>query len=107
LSRELSGPAGLDFSDVEDVCGNDAVVVDVAAAGVSRPDLLLLRGEYQLMLVAAHPGDLRAARAAGLMTTYVVRPLEYGPRQRPHRIEDGEFDFTASDFLHLAVQLDT
>jgi len=59
----------------------------------------------QLMLVAAHPGDLRAARAAGLMTAYVARPLEYGPNQRPHRIEDGEFDFTASDFLHLAEQL--
>ena len=36
----------------------------------------------QLMLVAAHPGDLRAARAAGLMTAYVVRPLEYGPDQQ-------------------------
>jgi 2-haloacid dehalogenase len=59
----------------------------------------------QLMLVAAHPGDLRAARGAGLMTGYVDRPLEYGPTQRPHRIEDGEFDVTATDFLDLADQL--
>ncbi len=59
----------------------------------------------QLMLVAAHPGDLRAARGAGLMTGYVVRPLEYGPDQRPHRMDDGEFDFTATDFLDLAEQL--
>ena len=59
----------------------------------------------QLMLVAAHPGDLRAARDAGLMTAYVARPLEFGPTQRPHRIEDGEFDVTATDFLDLAEQL--
>jgi 2-haloacid dehalogenase len=59
----------------------------------------------QLMLVAAHPGDLRAAGAAGLMTAYVARPLEYGPDQRPHRIDEDEFDFTATDFLDLAEQL--
>lgn len=59
----------------------------------------------QLMLVAAHPGDLRAARAAGLMTGYVARPLEYGPGGRPHSIDDGEFDVTATDFLNLADQL--
>ena len=58
-----------------------------------------------LMLVAAHPGDLRAARGAGLMTGYVARPLEYGPVQQPHRIEAGEFDFTATDLLDLADQL--
>lgn len=59
----------------------------------------------ELMLVAAHPGDLRAARDAGLMTAYVTRPLEYGPNQRPHRFTDGEFDFTATDFLNLADRL--
>jgi 2-haloacid dehalogenase len=59
----------------------------------------------ELMLVAAHPGDLRAARESGLMTAYVARPLEYGPNQRPHAIEDGEFDVMATDFLDLAGQL--
>jgi 2-haloacid dehalogenase len=59
----------------------------------------------RLMLVAAHPGDLRAARGAGLMTGYVARPLEYGPVQQPHRIDAGEFDFTATDLLDLADQL--
>jgi 2-haloacid dehalogenase len=60
----------------------------------------------ELMLVAAHPGDLRAARDAGLMTAYVTRPLEYGPNQRPHQVTEGEFDFAATDFLDLADQLD-
>jgi 2-haloacid dehalogenase len=59
----------------------------------------------ELMLVAAHPGDLRAARETGLMTGYVARPLEYGPNQRPHRFDDDEFDVTATDFLDLAAQL--
>jgi 2-haloacid dehalogenase len=59
----------------------------------------------QLMLVAAHPNDLRAARANGLMTAYVARPREHGPDQQPERVDDGEFDFTATDFLDLADQL--
>jgi 2-haloacid dehalogenase len=59
----------------------------------------------ELMLVAAHPADLRAARDAGLMTGYVTRPLEHGPTQRVHGIDDGEFDVTATDFLDLADKL--
>jgi NADPH2:quinone reductase len=39
----------LDYTEVDDVDQN-LVVVDVGAAGVSVPDLLLLRGEYQLRL---------------------------------------------------------
>ncbi|WNG93011.1 haloacid dehalogenase type II [Mycobacterium sp. ITM-2016-00318] len=67
-------------------------------------DLLGVRpGES--MLVAAHPSDLRAARDVGLKTAFVSRPQEYGPGQRPPRMDDGEFDFTATDFLDLAGQL--
>jgi 2-haloacid dehalogenase len=59
----------------------------------------------ELMLVAAHPSDLRAAREAGLMTGYVARPLERGPGHRPPAVEDGEFDVVAGDFLELADKL--
>jgi 2-haloacid dehalogenase len=59
----------------------------------------------ELMLVAAHPGDLRAAQQAGLHTAYVKRPREYGPNQRAHKVAEGEFDYTATDFLDLADQL--
>ncbi|SEH56292.1 2-haloacid dehalogenase [Mycolicibacterium rutilum] len=60
----------------------------------------------ELMLVAAHASDLRAAKAAGLMTAYVDRPLEYGEgRRRPSKIADGEFDYRAADFEDLADQL--
>ena len=69
-------------------------------------DLLGVRPE-ELMLVAAHLSDLRAARDVGLATAYVARPQEYGPGQKPHSVGDGEFDFTATDFLDLAEQLGT
>src|SRR6201996_2057679 len=55
-------------------------------------DLLDVAPE-QLMLVAAHPGDLNAAHTAGLKTAYVDRPLEYGPGADPHQVKADEFDF--------------
>lgn len=67
-------------------------------------DLLGLRPE-QVMMVAAHPGDLRAAARTGMRTAYVIRPLERGPGRPVNTNPDGEFDFTANDFLDLAVQL--
>jgi 2-haloacid dehalogenase len=59
----------------------------------------------ELMLVAAHPSDLRAARDAGLMTGYVKRPLERGEGRRPPRYEEGEFDVVADDFIDLDAKL--
>jgi len=59
----------------------------------------------ELMLVAAHPSDLKAARRAGLRTGYVDRPLEHGPSGEPHRVQPDEFDVVASDFGDLADQL--
>jgi NADPH2:quinone reductase len=53
VARELSGPAGLAYVDIEgpaDVVDQNSVVIDVRAAGMSFPDLLLLRGEYQMRL---------------------------------------------------------
>lgn len=59
----------------------------------------------ELMLVATHPSDLRAARACGLRTGYVVRPLEHGPGHRLPDVTDGEFELVAQDFIDLARQL--
>ncbi|WP_458318550.1 NADPH:quinone oxidoreductase family protein [Mycolicibacterium brisbanense] len=50
VAQALTGAAGLAYVDVPDPASNDAVIVDVGAAGVCFPDLLLLRGEYQLRL---------------------------------------------------------
>ena len=60
----------------------------------------------EVMMVAAHPSDLRAAKAAGLKTAYVLRPLEYGPQGRRYPPEpEGAFDLVATDFLDLASKL--
>lgn len=69
VAQDLSGPSGLDYRDVDDVGGEDVVVVDVGAAGVSFPDLLLLRGEYQLRL---EPPFIPGMEVAG-----VVRSAPY------------------------------
>ena len=59
----------------------------------------------ELMLVACHPGDLRAAKAAGLRTAHVGRPLECGPGSVPEPFEPGEFDVVSDDFIALAKAL--
>ena len=59
----------------------------------------------QVMLVAAHNYDLRAARASGLRTAFVARPSEYGPGQTKDLQPDGPWDIVAKDFGDLAAQL--
>jgi 2-haloacid dehalogenase len=59
----------------------------------------------QVMMVAAHPSDLRAAAACGLRTAYVPRPLERGPGGGMEAWTAGEFDLVADDFLALAQAL--
>ena len=49
-AQSLSGPEGLAYTDVDDPAADAGVVIDVGAAGVCFPDLLMLRGEYQLKL---------------------------------------------------------
>jgi len=60
---------------------------------------------HELMLVACHPSDLRAARSNGLRTAYVLRPLEHGPSTVLPAFTEGEFDLVANDFEHLAELL--
>ena len=59
----------------------------------------------QVLMVAAHKGDLRAAQAAGLRSAFVERPLEKGPGGGADLRPDPAADIEASDFLDLARQL--
>jgi len=63
--------------------------------------LLDLRPD-EVMLVAAHPDDLRAARGEGLRACFVPRPLEAGPQATPPTIAEPEMDLVAADFGELA-----
>ncbi len=59
----------------------------------------------EVMMVAAHLGDLRAAKAVGLKTAFVKRPLEFGPGGKPDLNADASVDVSATDFNDLAGQL--
>lgn len=59
----------------------------------------------QVMMVAAHPSDLRAAAACGLRTAYVPRPLERGPGGAMEPSTEGEFDLVAGSIGALAARL--
>ena len=65
---------------------------------------LAMRPE-QICLVAAHNGDLEAARKCGLRTAFVARPTEHGPNQTTNLRPEREWDLVASDFIALAEQL--
>jgi len=67
-------------------------------------DLLDLPPE-QVLMVAAHEDDLRAAAAVGMPTAYVHRPLEYGP-DHPKPWPTETFDLMAQDFVELAALLE-
>lgn len=58
----------------------------------------------ELMLVAAHPPDLKGARKAGLKTAFIDRPLEYGP-DTPAR-HDPDADESVIDLHELAARLE-
>jgi len=70
--------------------------------GVAR--LLDVQPE-QVMLVAAHHDDLAAARACGLGTAYIERPLEFGASQIKYVSPQDGNDLHAHSFLHLAELL--
>jgi 2-haloacid dehalogenase len=59
----------------------------------------------EVMMVAAHKGDLRAAQAAGLRAAFVERPLEKGPGGGADLLPDAQADVQATDFIDLAEKL--
>ena len=70
----------------------------------SAADFLDLKLD-QVMMVAAHLGDLRAAKGVGLRTAFVPRPHEYGAGGKPDLQPDSAVDLPAPDFNDLARQL--
>jgi 2-haloacid dehalogenase len=59
----------------------------------------------QVLMVAAHKGDLRAAQAAGLRAAFVERPLEKGPRGGADLLPDPDADIQVAGFVELAARL--
>ncbi|PRX68607.1 2-haloacid dehalogenase [Nonomuraea fuscirosea] len=59
----------------------------------------------QVLMTAAHAWDLDGARAAGLRTAFVERPLEKGPHGTPDRAADTTSDLSVTGFDGLADAL--
>ena len=103
---EISKRAGLPW---------DAVFA-AEMAGVFKPDPAVYRmaARYlglepaEIMMVASHKYDLRAAGGLGFRTAFVARPLEFGAGDAADGVDttyEGEFEVNAADFLDLAGQL--
>jgi 2-haloacid dehalogenase len=82
-------------------------------AGVFKPDPAAYRmaASYlglppgDIMMVASHKYDLRAAARLGFRTAFVARPLEFGADGGADVAYEDEFDVNACDFVDLADQL--
>ena len=75
-----------------------AVYLGAARVFELRPD--------QVMLVAAHHDDLAAARACGLRTAYIERPLEFGAQHVKDVSPQPGNDLHCANLLELARVLD-
>src|SRR5207247_2882931 len=71
---------------------------------LSAAEFLGLKTE-EGMMVAAHVGDLGAARNLGLRTGFIHRPNEYGPTRTADKASSGDFDVVSSDMQDLAAKL--
>lgn len=63
------------------------------------------REPAEIMMVASHKYDIRAAGDLGFKTAFVARPLEFGVEGQADVAYSDEFDVNAADFLDLAGQL--
>jgi 2-haloacid dehalogenase len=82
-------------------------------AGAFKPDPAVYRmaagylglEPAEIMMVASHKYDIRAAARLGFQTAFVARPLELGVGGPVDLRYEDEFDINASDFLDLADRL--
>jgi 2-haloacid dehalogenase len=66
---------------------------------------LLCLEPTEVMMVAAHNHDLKAAQKLGLKTAFVARPTEYGPLQKYDFEAKGNWDIVAKDFGGIADRM--
>jgi len=59
----------------------------------------------EVMMCAAHTGDLMAARNLGLRTGFIHRPNEYGPARKADSAKPGDFDVVSNSIVELASEM--
>jgi 2-haloacid dehalogenase len=90
----------------------DAILgAEVAQAYKPAPEAYLRTADVlameprEICLVAAHNGDLAAARECGMRTAFIPRPAEHGPSQTTDLSADQDWDVIAADMGDLAEKL--
>jgi 2-haloacid dehalogenase len=73
-------------------------------AYLTAASLLELKPE-EVMMCAAHSGDLMSARSFGLRTGFIHRPNEYGPTRKADGAKPGDFDVVSTGMVDLASKL--
>lgn len=73
---------------------------------LSAPFYLDLKPD-EVMMCAAHSGDLHAARSYGLHTGFIYRPNEFGASSVdvPDKAKPGDFDVVSESIIDLAQQM--
>lgn len=59
----------------------------------------------EILMVACHKYDLKAAKAFGMNTAFVQRPLEFGPGGKTDTSREAYFDIYTDSFANLAKTL--
>jgi NADPH2:quinone reductase len=106
--QKLSGPGGMVYTDIDDVADDGGnVVIDVRAAGVCFPDLLLSKGEYQLKLP---PPFVPGMEAAGVVRSApAASGFKVGERVSAFGILGGyaeQVAVPAGNVMHSPAELD-
>jgi 2-haloacid dehalogenase len=91
----------------------DAVLTaELAQSYKPSPSVYQLAMDYlgyrpdEILMVACHKYDLKAARSFGMRTAFVTRPLEFGPSSKPDIKPETWFDLYTDSFVTLAHALD-
>jgi 2-haloacid dehalogenase len=74
-------------------------------AAYRKPAQFLGIDPGEIMLAAAHNGDLAGARSAGLATAFIARPDEGGPGRPADLAPASDWDLVATSITDLAGQL--
>jgi len=103
LIVNMAKRAGLPWDMVlgAEIAGNYKPAPEVYRSAAEMLDL----APPEVMMVAAHNGDLVAARGVGFRTAFVARPREYGPHQATDLSPEHDYDIVATDFVDLAHAL--
>lgn len=103
LTMEMARRAGLPW---DAILGAEATGLykPLPGAYLGTADILGI-APAELCLVAAHHSDLSAARAVGLKTAFVARPMEYGGAPAPDAHFEQDWEWSATSITDLAVQL--